>query len=359
MRDRVLVWGLSNNRAGTEAVISNYASRAKGVLFDYLCYENPVRYNHLLQEAGGRAFVIPIKIKHPIKYYCALRSFFAEHGHEYYALWFNINDMSNIDLLEFAAKCGIERRITHFHNDNIPDVLITKFFSRINRSRCLRLTTDRWACSTAAGRFAYGDDTPFRLIPNAVDANRVSFSESKRKQVRDELCLADSFVIGNIGRFAVQKNQQFLIRLMPAILKTKKNAKLLLVGEGELREDLVALAARLGVEQDVLFAGTQEDVQGYLSAMDVFAFPSLYEGFGLSLLEAQFNKVPCIVSSAINDEVRISSDLRYLELDEGEWVSALLSTFSRPSELVPYRANQYDLRNLGELSGRLFMPESD
>lgn len=358
-RGRILVWGLSNNRAGTEGVIYNYATHAEGVRFDFLCYEEPHNYSKLFSEStDNRYFVIPIKIKHPIAYMKALRRFMRDHGHEYSALWFNTNDVSNIDLLILARRYGIERRITHAHNSSIPNRLITKLFSWLNWNKCRKLTTERWACGEAAGRFFYGDDG-FLIVPNKVDADARRFSAERRVEVREKHGLQEAKVVGTLGRLAEQKNQAYLIRLMPALLANNPDTCLLFVGEGPLEEELRSLACEVGVEGRVIFAGQQADVGAYLSAMDVFAFPSFYEGLSLAILEAQYNGLPCVVSEGVSEESVISRSVSQVSLDDAEgWIRCLSESVRQPDSLILDRAERYNMEDISDLASAMFLGQS-
>lgn len=354
MRNRVLVWGLSNNRAGTEAVIYNYVSHLPNVSFDFLCYEAPENFHDLFDGTDNSYYVIPVKKKHPIANWCALRSFMKEHSNEYSAVWANLNDLSNIDILVQAKRCGIPRRITHIHSAGLPDVFVTKFFSKLNYRKCLRLTTDRWACSKAAGDALYGS-MAYRIIPNAVDAKGHAFDAAKRDEVRTRWGIKDRFVIGTVGRLSKEKNHRLLIDSLPEILIRHPDAVLMLVGDGALHNDLEDQARQLGVNNSVLFVGSQKDVQAYLSAFDVFAFPSLYEGLSLSLLEAQFNGLPCVVSDGVSREAFISTNLRVVSLDdEPAWSSAISDARRLPDSLDVERAQRFTFDYIEEVAPTLF-----
>lgn len=354
-RSRVLVWGLSNNRAGTEAVISSYVRHLPNIKFDFLCYEKPTNYSDLFSpETNNRFFVIPIKIKHPFSYTKNLKHFMEEHGSEYHTLWFNVNDISNIDLLVYAQRYGIERRITHMHNSKIPNILVTKLFSKFNWRKCLQLTTDRWACSDSAGKYLYSS-LEYKVIPNMVDAESRSFNLMKRNDLRRAWSLEDTWLIGTVGRLAAQKNQAYLIRLMPQIVKENPKAKLLIVGEGPLRDELSSIAIQLNVKDQVLFAGSQSDVQAYYSSFDVFALPSLYEGLSISLLEAQYNGLPCVTSEGLDAHSIISSNVKRVPLTEtDEWANALLHSSREEGALIEDKASNYDLVNISTVISEMF-----
>lgn len=346
-RDRILVWGLSNNKAGTEAVIYNYASRMPEAHFDFLCYEEPLSYSKLFQSGNNRFFTIPIKITSPVNYSIALRQFINKHGAEYHTLWCNLNDISNIDILKQAKKAGIPRRIAHFHNSEVPKKFITKLFTAFNRREFLRVSTDYWACSNKSGLFAYGDK-PFLTIPNAIDPSKVSFDAKKRSVIRAKLRIEDQYVICSVGRLEPQKNHQLLIKTLPNILKRNPNTTLLIVGAGRLYDDLSSLALHHGVQNKVIFCGSQADVQAYLSASDLFAMPSLYEGLGISLIEAQFNGLNCVISDTTPNEAVISSDVVRLSLDNDEgWVNELSEKKKRENGLL----NSSEIYNIDNAMG--------
>lgn len=357
MNSRILVWGLSNNRAGTEAVIYSYASyvaKNSAISFDFLCYEEPLNYSDLFSdEMDNRYFVIPVKIKHPFSYMLQLKKFMKKHKDEYSAIWCNLNDVSNIDILALAKCYGIKRRITHIHNSNIPDVLVTKVFSKLNWKRCIELTTDRWACSESAGDFLYGS-LPYFVVPNLVDSKKCKFSLEKRERIRKELRIEEAFVIGTVGRLAAQKNHQFLVRLLPKVLEKNQKAVLLLVGDGPLREDLIKLSKKLKVHDHIIFAGSQEDIQSYLSAFDVYAFPSIYEGLSLSILEAQFNGLPCVISEGVGEESIISNGSKVAKLSDSEVWSRLLLESSRISVSLLPKAEKYELSNIASIAKKMF-----
>jgi len=353
-RKRVLVWGLSNNRAGTEAVICNYVKSLPEIGFDFLCYDVPVNHADLFRNGKNRYFVIPIKIKHPLKNQIALRKFMKENASKYSALWFNVNEISNIDLLKLAKQYEIPQRITHMHSPHFPDVFITKLFSQINWKSCLDLTTDYWACSEEAGNFLF-KERPFCIIPNMVDDKSNSFSLEKRKNIRNQWKIDDCFVIGTVGRLAEEKNHEFLIRLLPSLRDAMKNVKVVIVGDGPLKEHLLSLVESLNVANQIIFAGSQHDIQGYLSAFDVFAFPSWYEGLSLSILEAQYNELPCVVSEGIGESSVISTNLIKIPLNnEKAWAKALLSAKRTPRSLIEDKAKLYRLDNIRDISLTLF-----
>lgn len=162
-------------------------------------------------------------------------------------------------------------------------------------------------------------------------------------------------MIGTVGRLSKEKNHRLLIDSLPEILIRHPDAVLMLVGDGALHNDLEDQARQLGVNNSVLFVGSQKDVQAYLSAFDVFAFPSLYEGLSLSLLEAQFNGLPCVVSDGVSREAFISTNLRVVSLDdEPAWSSAISDARRLPDSLDVERAQRFTFDYIEEVAPTLF-----
>lgn len=356
MEKRILVWGLSNNRAGTESVIENYSRALPELRFDYLCYDYPSNYEHLLLDGQNRFFSIPVKIKDPFGYKKALAAFMREHGKEYSTLWFNINDVSNIDLLVEASRYGIERRITHMHNGGMPDNVITQVFSRLNWNKCLKLTTDRWACSEVAGRFLYGD-LDFTVVPNMVDVAAVSYSGEKRISLRAHLGISEkTMVVGSVGRLEPQKNYAFLIDVLKRLLDRGEDVILLLVGAGSQREGIESKARSAGLSNSVIMAGPQEDVQSFYSAFDVAAYPSLYEGLSLAIVEAQYNGLPCVLSDTISDETVISTGSAFASISSiDEWVDNILHAHRSKAHLIEEKAERFDVSRIKKTANKLFL----
>lgn len=354
---RVLVWGLSNNRAGTEAVIEAYVRAADPQVycFDFLCYDEPLNYAGLFSEDGcNRVFQIPIKIKHPFAHRKALKAFMDEHAHEYYAVWFNANDISNIDLLLVAKNHGIKHRILHSHNGSIPKRFITRLFSKSNSKKAKRVVTERWACSQAAGAFMFEGES-FKIIPNMVDARKFAFDSSARDAIRSQYGWSDDCIVGTVGRLSEQKNQSFLIELLPRLAQRIPNVKLVIIGEGPLRDSLKALAQDLGVEERVVLLPAQCNISEFLSAFDCYVFPSLYEGLSLAALEAQFNGLPCVMSDGVSTETKIASTTQFINLmDVDEWVGAICRAQRIENPLIPEKAQAFDAANIREVAERMF-----
>lgn len=354
---RILVWGMSNNIAGTEMVINNYSSALPELSFDYLCYSYPSNYSHLLDNGRNRFFTLPVKIKSPIAYWHALKQFSKAHFDEYSTLWFNINDVSNIDLLRMAVHSNIPRRIVHMHNGGMPSCAVTQLFSKLNWDSCLGFATDEWACSKVAGDFLFGSDN-YIVVPNMVDPGKVSFSSEKRAMIRSRYGVEDALVIGSIGRLEDQKNYQFLIKVLRELTDKGIDSVLLLVGEGSKKDELESLAKSANVGDRLILAGSQSDVQGFYSSFDLAAYPSLYEGLSLAIVEAQFNGLPCILSDTISSETIISNEVVLLSTENPEeWAEAALHLSRNKQCLAKPKSDYFDIRGIRSRATELFFEE--
>ena len=355
-RDRILVWGLSNNRAGTEAVISNYVHLIDDQKFDFLTFESPGNYGDLFSgQRENRYFVIRPKSINPIRYYRDLNRFMSVHASEYKALWFNTNHAANLDLLRLAKRYGVPRRIVHSHNSEDPAEPLLKALCRMHSGDCIKLATELWACSSVAGRYLFGE-ADFRLVPNIVDSDAFSYSVEKRADVRKSLQIGNSLVIGTVGGLVYQKNQVFLMDLLSVLLAEGTDCHLVIVGEGELRQTLLGKAREMGLSSRVHLVGAQSDIQAYLSSFDIFAFPSHFEGLPVSLIEAQFNGVPCLCSDNITDEAILSRQVIRLPLgDLRQWVELACSVRRERVSQLNEKARLFDSRLCRENASRLFV----
>jgi len=179
------------------------------------------------------------------------------------------------------------------------------------------------------------------VFNNAIDCRDYAFSEAIRQKYRKNLCLEGSFVLGHVGRFNEQKNHKYLIKIFALYSQIIPDAKLLLVGEGPLKDSIKELVAELKLTDKVIFLGQRDDVNNILMAMDVFLLPSLYEGLPVVGIEAQASGLPCIMSETITKEVAIA-DVYFESIDAEPkaWVSKLLDI--NPNDIAK-RTNAYKI----------------
>lgn len=325
---KVLVFGMTENPGGVESVIMNYyrhIDRSR-IQFDFLCNSyDKVAYEDEILSLGGHTFHFPARSKNYIGYRNKLTAFFAAHAKEYAAIWVNICSLANIDYLKLAKRYGIPKRIIHSHNSANMDSRLRGMLHQHNKKQISSFATDFWACSEEAARWFYPADICQNVVilHNAIDVMRMSFDADGRDDIRMQLGWKDAFIIGNVGRLHFEKNQRFALKVMKALIQTEPAARLVLIGQGEDEAALKQQIIQEGLEDFVYMAGIQSNIRDWLSAMDLFLFPSIFEGLPIAAMEAQANGVPVLASqSAIPDAVRMNDNLSVLDLCESPEVWA-------------------------------------
>lgn len=222
---------------------------------------------------------------------------------------------------------------------------------------------DYIACSKTAAEYMFPKKIinagKFNLLKNGIDIRKYSFDVKVRAAVRQRLGLKDKFVIGNVGRLALQKNHTFLLDVFSSLHGKYPNSVLLIIGAGELEDDIRQKAYKLGLKKSVLFLGAVS-AEEYYSAMDCFAFPSLFEGFGIAAVEAQAAGLKTLCSTAVPPEVRITDLVDFLPLENGAeaWADRLLEYndgYIRRNTSDEIRAAGYDIGNTAETLKEIYI----
>lgn len=328
------------NRAGTETMLMNIfrnIDRSK-VQFDFVSYSSqPAHYDEEIERLGGRVFRLKgtqsiMKLVSLIKVY---GPYDVVHSHTLF----------HCGVANLAARlAGVNVRIAHAHTtSDYSGSLLRKLYLTSMRWATTRFSTHLLACSKQAGTFLYGttslDSPKYNFFPNLID--HTEFLNDKQNEVRKfktEYDMHNKFVIGHIGRFIEPKNHRFILQILKAILKKEREVILLLVGDGDLRLEIEEAAKKEKLIENIRFVGVREDIGVMLQAMDVFVFPSIYEGLGLVLLEAQASGLPCVVSEAIQPEADINLGLftRLSVNDKHElWADKVLERLNRNEETMP------------------------
>ena len=318
-------------RAGIETMLMNYyreIDRSK-LQFDFLANKPiPGEYDEEIRSMGGRVFVSPgLNPLHFPEY----KRFVAELLHENpdIRIVHAHNEAMGYYALKSAKDAGIKVRIAHAHNTQI-----IKDYKYPLKMVCKQLlpgaATDYWSCGRDAGIYYYGEKRWKKsgfILHNAIDTTRFTFRQEARDSKRQLHDLQDCFVIGHVGRFNVQKNHTRLLDIFAEVLKTVPEARLALIGTGELEDSVKEKAKALGIQDKVLFLGQMGDVSEWYMAMDCFVLPSLFEGLPVVGIEAQATGLPCVFSDKVTDEVLLSPGARRIALDAGnaEWAREIIS----------------------------------
>lgn len=233
---------------------------------------------------------------------------------------------------EIAMELGIPRVIVHSHssfidqNDAIERERQLEIHNNLKSKFSSEYATDYWACSKVAADWLYGPNIPrerIKILPNAIDIDKFKYSEDTRIKLRRKYHLEDKLVLGCVGRFEYQKNQTFLIDILKKLQDKRHDAFLILIGEGDKENELRKKVHEYGLDDSILFAGWKNDVNNWLQAFDIFVLPSLFEGFPISLIEAQSSGLECIVSDTITRDSKINDNVYFYELDIDKWVEKI------------------------------------
>lgn len=316
---------------------------------DYLVFGDEKRdYEEFLLKNGCRVICFPEPSDNFGDYLKSLKKLIKENGYNV----IHAHTMFNCGWAMLVGKlCGVKVRISHAHSALLEERGVkTKLYEFLMRMLISLFSTDIVACGKKAGERLYGKkafEKRGKLILNGIDVKSFKFDGDKRQLMREKLSLSDSFVIGHAGHIYPVKNQAFLVDIMPEILNEKPNAKLLLLGDGPDREALEGKIKALGLTDKVLLTGNVTNVSDYLSAMDVFAFPSLYEGTPLSIIEVQSNGLPCVISDAVPEDVYLTDLVTPLSLEKKQkWIEKIIS-FQRSN---PESYNEFMQKSEFELS---------
>ncbi len=265
-----------------------------------------------------------------------------------------------------AKKYGAKKVIVHSHG-SAPKINLKKMLTIDLGDKLLRKNADVFcACSKEAGLAKFKTDIvrdKLIIIKNGIDTERFAFDKEKRKIWREKLGIEnDEFIIGSVGRLSWEKNHKFLIDVFYEYLKIDSKAKLLLVGDGELRQELKRKCGFLGIRDNVIFAGNVDNIEDYYCCMDLFAFPSVFEGLGISAIEAQASGLPCIMSDNVPKLAAVSENVRSIKTDNAtEWAEVIrrYKNAERCSGSECVKRAGFDIKNTAENVRNIYLENRD
>lgn len=300
------------------------------IQFDFLVYPGPKYfYEEEVQCLGGRVFRLQQNRKHPLRTYRAIKQFLSEH--RYQNVHCHYGSLDNMMPLITAKACGIEKRIVHAHCTRFKVQNVRDFaditLHLLNRVTARRFATDAFACSAEAAKwFGFDGWEAWKYVPNGIDVTRFTFDGQKRSTARKSLGVSNADVlIGNTGRFSPQKNQLFLLDAFAMLHERIRNTKLVLIGSGPLEEQIRQKIESLELQSDVFILSNRRDTDSLYCAMDCFVFPSIYEGLGIALVEAETSGLPCVVSDAVPEEAIFSENAVVVPLSDSpeQWAQRI------------------------------------
>ena len=328
--------------AGVEAVVMNYYRHIhkEQLQFDFItCSPNPERYDEEIKQLGGRIFRLPSRSRRPLEYMKALYRVIRENNYQIVHVHQNSASMVMDGMV--ARLCGVPVVIGHSHNTRC-NVLWQHYLFRPFVNLIFK---HRLACTIEAGKWVFGKGE-VEILRNGIDANLFRFNEEIRCGIRRELGLTDELLVGFVGRLHYQKNPYRLLEIFADVRKKQGNAHLLIVGDGEERAGMIQTCRELNILPYVHFVGRVTNVHEMMMAMDVFLFPSVFEGLGLVAIEAQATDLPCVVSENV-PAPNLAGKLSVCRLeDENEvWVKSLLNhvTSKRGDTSLQIREGGYDI----------------
>lgn len=324
---RTLVFGLGEIPGGVERYFFNYFPGLLNydIQCDFVSPHRQMAYESYFTEHESRVYHVPNFKKRPISYYQAIRNIMRETTYD--IVYDNMLSAANILPLKIAHAQKVPRIIAHAHNDHVPTGLSRKTMHKINVRAIGRYATDYFACSTNAGKWLFPTLQPaaIQIIPNAINSTDYLFNQRKREEIRARLNLpANAFILGHVGRFHEQKNHEFIVRIYKQYISMHPNCFLILVGEGELQQQIQLRLKELGIQDNVRFVQGQTEIGPFYSAMDCFIFPSKFEGLGIAALEAQASGLPVIASTEVPEVVNVTQNVSFLPLsDTTPWIDQI------------------------------------
>lgn len=338
------------DRGGVELVLMNilrYIDKEK-ICFIFLCYEDKVYdYEDEIIKLGAKIIRIPaprdvglVRYLNNFRRIVRIENIDIVHAHNY----------SMVPIL--AAKLsGVKLRLAHSHTTGVEYIpgRLKRLNILLSKKIISTLSTSRLACEVEAGKYMFGKKS-FRILHNGIIINNFLFSDIKRKVIRKNLNLpAKSVVIGHVGRMVPVKNQKFIIKIFKEYLNLNPNSYLLLVGDGKQRLENEEYVRKLKLSNRVRFLGSRDDIGDIYSAMDIFIFPSLNEGLGLTLVEAQANGLNSVASDSVPASSKLTNGVEFFSLSEGAdaWALKLYNKIdtSRFDESVSMRLGPYNITN--------------
>ena len=336
---------------GVEAVIMNYYRNIDRSLvqFDMVVHKFPVKFVvDEARELGANVYEVTPISKNPFAYMLQIYEICKKSS--YKIIEVNMNSLSGFAL--FAAwLAGVPVRILHNHTTVAKEEKLRGIVKNILRPFARCFANRYFACGKDAAIWMYGRQAfeagKVKLVYNAIDTKKYTFNLQKRQTIRKELIIPDGYLVfGHVGRFEQAKNHTFLIEIFNEILKQAPASVLLLIGDGKNRSGIEQLVQELGITQKVKFLGIRDNVQDFYNVMDIFLFPSLFEGLGLVGIEAQANGLPCLVSNRVPNELKVTSKVKFLplEISATDWATeAIKMVQHRLTDESPIKLANFDI----------------
>ena len=320
---KILVTGFTDNIGGIETFYMAYYRKLdkKKLQIDFIKTTDSIVFEEELSNNGSKIYKLINFKKNPFLYKKQLKEIILKE--KYDIVHVNMLSAANILPLKVAHKCGVKKVVAHSHNNGIPKGKVRAILHYLNRRKIVKFSNLLLACSESAGKWLFGENAEFKVIKNAIQIERFLFDSKKRQELRKKYNIQEKFVIGNIGRFCEQKNQDFLLDVFIKYLKYDSNAVLMMVGKGEDKEKILDKINKNNIESNVILLENIKEIWEIYNIFDLFVLPSKFEGLGIVAIEAQANGLSCIFSDKILKELKITKNIYFLELEVEKWIEKI------------------------------------
>lgn len=309
-------------------------------------------YDDEIIKLGGKIIHITKKSKNPIKSFLDIKRA-VKKGNYKSVIRISQHSMSSIDLL--AAKMGgAKKLIFRSSNSNSCGSFINRLMHLIFKPLAILVPTVKIAPSDKAAIHMFGKrqykNGSVLMLNNGLNIEKYKYNDDIRKLKRKELKIKENeFVIGHVGRMTKQKNHFFLIDIFCEYLKRNHNSKLLLIGDGELKDEIIQYINKKNIKKNVIMLGVRADTNELYQAMDCFVLPSLYEGMPNTVIEAQTSGLNCIISNSITNMVNLTGKVAFCDLNNiNDWILNIGISVDRENSYMIIRKYGYDINEIVE-----------
>lgn len=337
---------------GMMAVIMNYyrhINRDK-IQFDFIVNEKvEPNYEKEIKELGGNIYyTTQITLKSTKKYIKDLDEFYYKYGQKY-----NIIHVHSLNEGIFHYKIGKKYKnfiyIAHSHSTKYATSKLKSIRNYILVKNFSKKADFKLACSNDAKKIISNKHNlkNIHILTNAIEIDKFKYNDEIRKKMREKIKIHDEeILIGNVGRFSNEKNQEFLIDIFQKIYEINDKVKLMLIGKEDEEKAIRKKIEDLKLNNRVMILGVKNNISDFMQAMDIFVLPSKFEGLGLVAIEAQASGLSTIVSTEVPKETGITDKITYIPLNvkSEEWAKKILDSAYRSSRII--NTNQLDSYNI-------------
>ena len=345
---KVLIEGISQNLGGIEIFVHNLYENLDKQKYEisFLVDKNlKVVYFDEYKKDGCKFFYVENRKKNYFKYLSDLKEIYTKN--QFDIIHINVMSYSLFEKIIYACKYSNSKVIVHSHGMGYKKGYYkTRFIHFIGKQILKNKQFYKIACGEKAGKYMFGNNK-FTIINNGIDFDKFTFSSRYRQEIRDEFKIDNNIkLIGIVAAFFPVKNHTFLIDVFKEYNKLNSNSKLFLVGEGPLKSIIKEKVKEYDLENNVIFAGKREDANKIYSAFDLYVIPSISEGFGISICEAQINGLKCYTSTSVEKGSNISGNVEFISLEKSAkyWAEQMIQDDERDIDVLNKISDKYSLK---------------